>query len=103
MASNINALRADLLKQHGFVGRGMGRRRGKRILLKTPNVPLKRPFKGKTMVMREVERVTGKSIEELLSLDRKGGEIAAELGLHPTTVSRWRAALGIVPKRGRPY
>lgn len=56
-----------------------------------------------TRDMKQVELLTGESLFELLSPEKKGHEIAEALGISEGAVSIWRKRLGIIPDhKGRP-
>jgi hypothetical protein len=56
----------------------------------------------KTLAMRVLESHLGKPIEEILSMDKKGVEIARYLTVSPSTVTHWRMRLGLTkPTRER--
>lgn len=50
----------------------------------------------KTREMKMIEAAWGQSIEQLLSADQKGVDVARKIGVTPACVSRWRDRLGIV-------
>jgi hypothetical protein len=52
----------------------------------------------KTPAMRVIETLLGKPIEELISGDKNGAEVAYQLGVTRSTISKWRTQLGIKPK-----
>lgn len=51
----------------------------------------------KTLAMRLLESHFGKPIEELLSLDKAGRDIARRLGITESAVSKWRKRMGLIP------
>lgn len=61
-----------------------------RIVEKSTTAPTR-----KTWAMRVAESALGQPIEQILSRDKRGADIARQLGIGPDCVSKWRRALGI--------
>lgn len=57
----------------------------------------------KTREMLRLEYFFGKSMYVLLAPDRRGIDIAEELGVSASVVSRWRERLGIIVSSRRRY
>ena len=52
----------------------------------------------KTAEMYRLERKFGHDIRELLTVRTRGADVGRRLGISESTVSRWRARLGIIIK-----
>lgn len=79
-------IQRDILRRRGLEPAGQGRLQPERIRLSGN--------KKKTLAMRLIESQLGLPIEVLL-LDGKEADIAERLGIHHSTVSRWRLRLGL--------
>ena len=55
----------------------------------------------KSTAMRLVESRFGQRIEDLVSIDKSGRQVAKRLGVSNSCVAKWRKQLGLLPKRGR--
>lgn len=79
-------VKRDILKRRGLEPAGQGRLRPERIKMSGN--------KKKTLAMRLIESQLGLPIEVLL-LEGKEANIAERLGIHESTVSKWRLKLGL--------
>lgn len=78
--------------------RRIARRRGLDLAEKGKLRPVTIPQTdgNKTLAMRLIEAQFGTSIEVLIA-DGKERDVADRLGLHPSTISKWRLRLGLRP------
>ena len=87
-------VREDVLRRHGLVpDKGKGLKPKPKRTASLVGVDLNRP-EGKTLTMLVLEAQLGEPIEVILESGTLG-TLSRELGLHRSTISKWRRQLGL--------